>query len=149
MMTWSIWRLSETELRGILKNYITMKVDIIRKFLNAVAILKSGGKNNQCLELMKASQNDLPHPKSKKHEIYNKIVKCLFEESFPLMELGNCLKYAQSQRDFRWKLQRKFSDYEVFLNYKNSKDGQWINVSKYSLPTEKSFKYNIKIVLGT
>ena len=44
MMTWSIWRLSETELRGISKNYITMKVDIIRKFLNAVAILKSGGK---------------------------------------------------------------------------------------------------------
>ena len=101
MMTWSIWRLSETELRGILKNYITMKVGIIRKFLNAVAILKSGGKNNQCLELMKANQNHLPHPKSKKHEIYNKIVKCLFEESFPLMEIGNSLEYAQSERDFR------------------------------------------------
>ena len=27
-----------------------------------------------------------------------------------------------------------------FLNCKTSKDGQWLNVSKYSLPTEKSFK---------
>ena len=36
--------LSERELRGILKNDITMKDGHIRKFLNAVAILKSGGK---------------------------------------------------------------------------------------------------------
>ena len=36
--------LSETELRDILENDITMKDSHIRKFLNAVAILKSGGK---------------------------------------------------------------------------------------------------------
>ena len=82
----------------------------------------------------------IPHPQSKKDEMYNKIVKCLFEQSFPLMEIDNFLEYAKSQRNLRWKLQEKCSDYETFFNYKNSKDGQWINVSKYSQPTEKSFK---------
>ena len=82
----------------------------------------------------------IPHPQSKKHEMYNKIVKCLFEQSFPLMEIDNFLEYAKSQRNLRWKLQEKCSDYETFFNYKNSKDGQWINVSKYLQPSEKSFK---------
>ena len=50
--------LSETKLCGILKSDITMKDG---KFLNAVAILKSGEKKeNQQLEPMKASQNPLP-----------------------------------------------------------------------------------------
>ena len=56
------------------------------------------------------------------------------------MEIDYFLEYAKSQRNLRWKLQEKCSDYETFLNYKNSKDGQWINGSKYSLPNEKSFK---------
>lgn len=36
--------LSKTELRGILKNDITKKNGHVRKFLNALAILKSGRK---------------------------------------------------------------------------------------------------------
>ena len=55
------------------------------------------------------------------------------------MEVDNFLEYAKSQRNLRWK-QEKSSDYEIFFNYKNSKDGQWINVSKYSQPTEKNVK---------
>ena len=143
--------LSETELRGILKNDITMKDGHIRKFLNAVAILKSGGKKESTPGTNESQSKSLtmpdkvkllliPHPQSKKDEMYNKIVKCLFEQSFPLMEIDNFLEYAKSQRNLRWKLQEKCSDYETFFNYKNSKDGQWINVSKYSQPTEKSFK---------
>ena len=65
----------------------------------------------------------IPHSRSKKHEMYNKIVKCLFEGSFPL-EIDNFLEYAKSQRDLRWKLQGKCSHYKTFLNYKNSKEGQ-------------------------
>ena len=38
--------------------------------------------------------------------MYRKIVKCLFEESFPLMEIDSFLKYAKSQRVLRWKLQK-------------------------------------------
>ena len=82
----------------------------------------------------------IPHPQSKNHEMCNKIVKCLFAQSFPLMEIDNFLEYAKSQGNLRWKLQEKCWDYETFFNYKNSKDGQWINVSKYSQPTEKSIK---------
>ena len=79
----------------------------------------------------------IPHPQVKKYKTYNKIVKCLFGESFPSIEIDNFLEYAKSQRNSRWKLQEKCSDYEIVLKYKNSKDGQWINVSKYSIPTEK------------
>ena len=46
----------------------------------------------------------IPHLQSKKHEMYSKIVKCLFEESFPLMGIDSFLKYAKSQRVLRWKL---------------------------------------------
>ena len=79
----------------------------------------------------------IPHPQVKKHETYNKIVKYLSGESFPSIEIDNFLEYAKSQRNSRWKLQEKCSDYEIFLNCRNSKDGQWINLSKYLLPTEK------------
>ena len=43
----------------------------------------------------------IPYPKTEKHEIYNEIVKCLFEESFPSIETDIFLKYAKSQRDLR------------------------------------------------
>ena len=126
--------LSETELRGILKNDITMRDGHIRKFLNAVAILKSGRKKESTPGTNESQSKSLtmpdkvkllliPHPQSKKDEMYNKIVKCLFEQSFPLMEIDNFLEYAKSQRNLRWKLQEKCSDYETFFNYKNSKDG--------------------------
>lgn len=38
----------------------------------------------------------IPNPQCKKHEIYNEIVKYLFEESFPLMEIDNLLQYEKS-----------------------------------------------------
>ena len=37
-----------------------------------------------------------PHPKTKKHEIYNERIKGLFEESFPLIETDIFLKQAKS-----------------------------------------------------
>lgn len=43
----------------------------------------------------------IPYPKTEKHEIYNEIVKCLFEESFPSIETDIFLKYAKYQRDLR------------------------------------------------
>ena len=49
----------------------------------------------------------IPHPQSKNHEMCNKIVKCLFAQSFPLMEIDNFLEYAKSQGNLRWKLQEK------------------------------------------
>ena len=111
-----------------------MKDGHIRKFLNAVAILKSGRKKESTPGTNESQSKSLtmpdkvkllliPHPQSKKDEMYNKIVKCLFEQSFPLMEIDNFLEYAKSQRNLRWKLQEKCSDYETFFNYKNSKDG--------------------------
>lgn len=66
----------------------------------------------------------IPYPKTEKHEIYNEIVKCLFEESFPSIETDIFLKYAKSQRDLRQKLEGKHPNCKVFLSYKNSKDCQ-------------------------
>ena len=102
-----------------------MKDGNIRKFLNAVSIVKSGGKKNQRLELMKASQNHLPsmpdkvklllilQPQIKKHEMYNKLVECLFEESFPLMEIDSFLELAKSQEIW----DRNFKNYVQIMKH--------------------------------
>ena len=74
--------LSETELRKILKNDITMKGGHVRKFLNAVSIIKSGGKKESTPGTNESQSKSLtmpdkvkllliPHPQSKKHEMYN------------------------------------------------------------------------------
>ena len=49
----------------------------------------------------------ITQPQSKKHEMYNKIVKCLFEQVFPSREINNFLEYVKSQRNLRWKFQEK------------------------------------------
>ena len=56
----------------------------------------------------------ITHQKTKKLEIYNEIIKGLFEESFPLIETDIFLKYAKSQKDFKWKRKGKHPNIKYF-----------------------------------
>ena len=76
-----------------------MKVGDIRKFLISGGKKESmpGTNDNQSKSLTMPDKVKLlliPHPQSKKNKICNNIVKCLFEDSSPLMEIDNVLEYA-------------------------------------------------------